>query len=502
MKLYGKNFADKAIKKRTRVRTESRDAILWNIDWVNRICNVKIQGSNELVAAHFPQNLAALDPFMKEGNAVRIAHRGGIRGFIEVIGHGMAIPTPVAGATHPTTSGLADGVITGMQVWADDPISMDVQIEDGTYRIDGLTYSLSGGAFGVFMSTTDPIIMTDPYAPAIMGDADITEFIMTATDPITMSEDYTEATMGDVYDTYTIDAPPGGNQLRYDTFYVGIDGIIHYLKGTAASSSPTKPAIPADNVQIGEYILIWTGMTEVTGQNIGMEYEVPTPSDITITATSPMPWLTVEENVVISIVNQYGWAISKTYNATLQLIMGTGEIWSAQTGYHSSLVTQQFNGSGYTFKYSRGEVASRGPETSPYMFVQIAEYNISTFKRIILIDSFGNEVSGSEYHDVQILSSAANVEVDWSDGTRAEIEAEEDITFTFVGTPEMEKLILKIIQDGTGGWVMTLPANVRYGTEITAATVSTDAGSISYLGFLYDAGNSKYDLVANVSGYI
>lgn len=505
MKLYSRKFADKAIYRRTRVKTESRDAILWNIDWDNRICNVKIQGSNELIAAHFPQNLAALDPFMKEGNAVRIIHRGGIRGFVEVIGHGMAIPTPVTGATHPTTSELADGIIIGMQVYPTDPASMDVQVEDGTYRINGVTYSLSGGAFGVFMDATDPMKMTDPYSPAIMGDADITKFVMTTADPVVMSTDYTEATMGDVYDTYTIDAPPGGNTLRYDTFYVGIDGIIHYLKGNFASSNPTKPSIPVDTVQIGEYILIWTGMTEVTGQNIGMEYEVKTPSDILITTVDEMSWDTDETNVAITVKDQYGWNIAETYNAILQLVLGSGEVWSGDSGYNSDLVSQQFNGTGYTFKYKRNPkiiASSRGNETSPYMMVQIVEYNLSIFGRITLIGVFGEEVAGNEIHEnVQILESAADIEIDWSDGAKAEVEAEEDITFTFTGTPEMEKLILKIIQDSTGGWEITLPAKVKYGTEITTAAISTDANTRSYLGFLYDSVNDEYDLVANVSGY-
>lgn len=116
MRLYGKKFAKRSMDKRTRLKVESRDAVLWSVDWDNRICNVKIQGSNELVAAHFPQNLTALDIFMKPGNAVRIAHRGGNRGYIEVVGHGMAIPTPVTGDSHPATSDLADGVVSGLTI--------------------------------------------------------------------------------------------------------------------------------------------------------------------------------------------------------------------------------------------------------------------------------------------------------------------------------------------------------------------------------------------------
>lgn len=504
MKLYGRKFADRAIYRKTRVRSETRDAILWNVDWDNRICNVKIQGSNELIAAHFPQNLASLDPFMKPGNAVRIVHRGGIRGFVEVIGHGMAIPTPVTGDSHPDIPDLPDGVISGMEVFPTDPPSMSVILTGGTYRINGIVYTLSQGTFGYqTIDETSDITMSEAYPPMTMGEKGDYP-IMDETSDITMDELSPPMTMGEYIGSYELDAPPGGNQLRYDTFYVGIDGIIHYLKGTAASSYPTKPTIPADNVQIGEYILIWTGVTEITGRHIGMEYEVNTPSDIALTAIDTMPWLTDETNVTATIKDQYGWNITEIYNATLTLVVGSGEVWSGNSGYSSSSVTQQFNSSDYVFKYKRNALVtgSRGSETSPYLMVEIIEYGISAFKRIGLIDAWGNEINGGGGGDVQILIPAANVQVDWSNGIKAQITVDQDITFTFIGTPEMEKLILKIIQDGTGGWVMTLPANVKYGDEITAITVSTDINTRSYLGFLYDATSDDYDLVANVSGYI
>ena len=77
-----------------RRRSESRDAVVWDFDDANKIVRCKIQGSNEYILCHYPRNWQTLPSWCRRGNAVRIAHKGGIRGYMEVIGHGRAIPTP------------------------------------------------------------------------------------------------------------------------------------------------------------------------------------------------------------------------------------------------------------------------------------------------------------------------------------------------------------------------------------------------------------------------
>ena len=142
--LYGAKTFDRAMERHLRDKTESRDAIVWDIDESNFLVRCKIQGSNEYILCYYPRNWQTLPPWCKRGNAVRIAHRGGIRGNLEVIGNGRAIPTPMAGADQfPTAQDLHDGVVTGGEV---SPYSgMTVEVEDTTYRIDGTTYTLDMG---------------------------------------------------------------------------------------------------------------------------------------------------------------------------------------------------------------------------------------------------------------------------------------------------------------------------------------------------------------------
>jgi len=510
--MYGRKFARRSVEKKTRFKTESRDAVLWAIDWQNRICNVKIQGSNELVTAHFPQNEARLMSFMREGNAVRVVHRGGIRGYLEVVGHGMAIPTPVSGDFHPGLSGLPDGVTEGCQIIPTEPASMSVTILDGYYRINGVLYSLSGGASGYeAMAADSEVIMNDDYPPMVLGqDEDLIG--MAADSDVTMSDIFPPMILGDPIDDYELDPAPSGNKFRYDCFYVGEDGIITYLKGSEASSNPTKPSLPSDTVLIGDYILLWTGVTAITGRHIGMLWEEPYPSDVGITAVDEFPWnagdSTPETNVTVTVYNQYGWAISGSYTLVLSMLMGSGQVYSAQTGWNDTEVSQEISGTYYTFIYQRNQVVV---ETSPY-FMAVAYSNDGTqthanFHRMILLTEGGTEIEGDETHKItvtyqtQTLTPAANVEVDWDNGHKADIIIDQDITFTFVNALDKDKLILLIEQDDTGGWTPTLPAGVKFGSEITNASIDETANKRSYLGFIYHAGSSSYDLVAKATGY-
>ena len=101
MRTYGKRLLRGAADKAVKQASESRDAVLWDILLNERVCRCKIQGSSEFVIARFPQNWASVPEWAKPGQAVRIAHRGGVRGYIEVVGFGRAIPTPVSGSASP-----------------------------------------------------------------------------------------------------------------------------------------------------------------------------------------------------------------------------------------------------------------------------------------------------------------------------------------------------------------------------------------------------------------
>lgn len=518
MRLYGKRFADKYIRKKIRPTSETRDGIIFSVDWDAYVCKCRIQGSDEYVNAYFPRNEATIPRWMKPGNAVRILHRTGVRGYFEVIGHGGAIPTPMPGSPErPTTSDLSDAILTGVGMTVEES-TMCVHIEEGTVRIGGETYdaTLTDPA-SQYLTDTNPPTMSEAFPPMDMDGPAVDQYVlMTDDDPMYMTE--TDAVvMGAIAaGTYCVDAAPSAGQFRYDAFVVGADGVVDYLKGTAASSNPSKPTIPADHVLIGDYILVIGGVTELEDGNIGQQWAARVASAIAIDEIlinanllvwpfpEPDEWPFdlandyPEISVIVRVYDQYGWAMSLGDTITLYLIVGSGLVYSGESGY-AATVSQYVGGSAYTFKYQRDQT---GAETSP-SFLATAGDLVSDLAHVTLLNEYGLPVTGAEVNDdvVQDLDSADSVAVDWSQGSKAKITAAHNVTFSFSGAISNDKLVLTVTQDGTGGRTMTWPSSIRFGAQITEILISTEPNSASYVGFIYHAAAAKYDVVANVSGY-
>jgi hydrogenase maturation factor len=273
MRLYGKRFFRRTMDQEAQYRRESRDGIVWEHLPDQRLVRVKIQGSDELVVAWYPENWQKTPVFLKAGNAVRIAHVGGNRKRIEVVGHGLTIPTPVGGGMFPAIPAGADYWVSGGGLLSTETPSLRVQVLPGTVRIDGVHYDLS----------FDPV-MGDPME---MGDGVV---------------------IGSGIGIEEIDPPPDFSypyygetaQYRYDAFVVGTDGVVDYLKGTATIGTtgppyynpvvPEKPAIPDDHVLIGDYILVYSGMTAIQQSDIGRIFAAAQPSRLIIVTEAIMAW--------------------------------------------------------------------------------------------------------------------------------------------------------------------------------------------------------------------
>ena len=362
MRLYGQRFAKRFVDGRVSLRTETRDAILWDIDWNNYEARVKIQGTNELVIAHFPRNWKTQPYWLKKGNAIRVLHREGIRGYVEVIGEGRAIPTPVTGSVLPPEESLPDMILTGCVVSESTPPQMGVYITSGTFRLNGTVYYLTPDVTGY-------IIMDDP-PPMTMGSGDL---------------------MGSGGYTVSFDpAPTTPGYWRYDAICVGEDLVIDYIKGVE-STEPVKPAIPSDHLQLGDYILVQWGVTAIYNKDIGFEWYQALPTMLEITAVSytgtisgeqyfewynsgETYWPNPECYIKFDVLDQYGEPIAPGaggYSGTLDMMAGTGDIWSLDTGYSSSEVSQDWSThSYYNFKYRRNEVASPH-EASPIVMATL-----------------------------------------------------------------------------------------------------------------------------------
>jgi hypothetical protein len=252
-------------------RRESRDGIVWEHLPDQRLCRVKVQGSNELVVAWYPENWERKPVYLKPGNAVRIAHVGGVRNRIEIVGHGLTIPSPVAGGILPDMGAGSNYWVSGGGLLATETESLRVRVLPGVLRISGVNYDL----------TFDPV-MGDPME---MGDGLV---------------------IGSGTGIMEIDAPPdfidtewGTDiaQFRYDAFAVGADGVVDYIKGTETVGTsgppsynpvlPVKPSIPGDHVIAGDYILVHSGMTQIVQSDIGRIFSQPRPFRLEMNIATP-----------------------------------------------------------------------------------------------------------------------------------------------------------------------------------------------------------------------
>jgi len=268
-----------------------------DVDQTNHYCRVKIQGSDTHVRAYFPENWESTPQYLRPGNAVRITHPGGNKARIEVAGHGFLLPTAVpGGSVAPTPEAPGDAVLTGCSLGATDPATLAVTVAPGTFRIDEITYSLSG------------LLMDRP------------DIVM----------DRLDLVMDSVGASVSFDAA-SASYFRYDAVVVGTDGVAEVVKGSnfAAGSPIDPPAAPADHVRLG-WVLIYPNMTAITESDINRLYTDPLPSLLDAVASDgDLAWGENSSTVTLTMRDQYGNPYSRGgegYLVTLTWNIGTGNI--------------------------------------------------------------------------------------------------------------------------------------------------------------------------------
>ncbi len=355
MKLYGKKFLKQRMREPAQNTIETRDSVVWDVNVPARYCRVKIQGSNELIVAYFPQGWQQTPSWLKEGISAKINHMGGVRGRIEVIGPGQFVPTPVSGGTLPTPATPPDAVTLGGHVGASATPAMSVDVDAATYRIGGVSYSSSAT-------------------------------------------------------TVSIDAAPAVGQYRYDIIYADTAGTVHVAKGTAAASDPVMPSIPANTVQLG-YVLVYGGMTSVTSTWTNRGYSDPVPGSVTVEPTDDdLAWGEMSTVVTVSVFDQYGNPYSEAAPGiylTLEFQeMGNGTLHSDEEGDSTTKIGAHAGAGSnhYHFTYTRNGLAT--DQSVTLKGTNETTRTRSGYATILLRDENGNVMAGdatpSMYEDFDL----------------------------------------------------------------------------------------------------
>lgn len=339
LRTYGRKQFKRYIDRATRAKTETRDAIIWDVVEEDRVCQVKIQGSSEFIYAHYPRNQTTIPKWCKIGNAVRIIHKGGNRGYMEIAGEGRAAPTGLGTPPVPTS---ADAVMTGLSAWATSPETMSITVDSGTYRIDGTIYSSDGTGSNYYVMDDDPITMDDDLAEMDTSSGAI-----------------------------VIDAAPADGYYRYDAIVLGINGVFDVIKGTAVTADPVKPNVPVDHALIA-YVLVVGGITGISQSVIGLDWTAPRAVYI-ISETDPIceigltwdsespPDVSQEATITATLYDQYDTVYSGTWTWTFGILAGIGVLFKSLVGQGTSLTFS--GGSSESVTYRRPVIGGAVTET-------------------------------------------------------------------------------------------------------------------------------------------
>jgi len=92
-----------------------------------------------------------------------------------------------------------------------------------------------------------------------------------------------------------------------------------------------------------------------------------------------------------------------------------------------------------------------------------------------------------------ITSSSGSATIDWTKGNKAAITLTENVTFTFTNPNEACNLVLRLVQDSTGGRTVTWPSGIKWAGGVIP-TLTTDANAIDIVSFYYDGKGTYYGM--------
>lgn len=354
MRTYGKKYIRNKFRAAGDQRTESRDGVLWEILEEDRKCRVKIEGSSTYVIADYPENIDAKPSWMKPGNAVRIIHRGGLRGHIEVAQSGITRP-----GTGPTLGNPADCVMSGCQLKAAG--DMIVLVQAGEVRFSGTVY--------------DTLAIPMESASLLLMGA------------------YKYMVMGDVSEAYEVSAPAAGT-FRIDLVVIGSDLVIDYVTGTAAAT-PVQPDTPSGHLLLGT-ILVPGECTEIIQTYLNRTYTVPAPAGFNITVTDDeLSWAEPTTTITVEVRDQYcnALALGSGYGwyITLEFLYGNGTLTSADEGSSTTKIGQHagLSGTSAEFTYTRDQLST---DSSPILQASLSRTggDMVEITTITLLDNAGN----------------------------------------------------------------------------------------------------------------
>lgn len=115
--------------------------------------------------------------------------------------------------------------------------------------------------------------------------------------------------------------------------------------------------------------------------------------------------------------------------------------------------------------------------------------------------------AGSERHvcnddRMVAITDGATITIDVTTTDIATVTLGGNRTLAFSGTAYNGQVVgLRVRQDGTGSRTLAYPAAVRWGTDVTIATLTTAINKTDYFAWRYHFSDAKWDTLAVAKGY-
>ena len=103
---------------------------------------------------------------------------------------------------------------------------------------------------------------------------------------------------------------------------------------------------------------------------------------------------------------------------------------------------------------------------------------------------------------VVTLTDSTPVSVDASQGSIFDLTTTQSFTLSNPTNPTSgQKIVFRILQDSTGGRVITLDTKYRVPSDLTGFLLSTAGDTMDILGFIYNLSNDTWDMTGITKGY-
>lgn len=124
-------------------------------------------------------------------------------------------------------------------------------------------------------------------------------------------------------------------------------------------------------------------------------------------------------------------------------------------------------------------------------------------QRIILYDNMETHQIRGLAPKTSELTDAATIAIDASKANFFHVVLGGNRTLGAPTNPlhDGQMILVRVEQDGTGSRTLAFNAIYRFSTDLPSPTISTGAGQIDYLGFIYHESDDKWDYIAEVFGF-